>query len=303
VKKIIRIDDLQVFVTTTDAGSLSAAARLLDISPALASVAVQRLEASLGVRLFVRSTRRLRLSDDGERYLSHARQALEALDNGELVLAQGRDEICGTLRLSMPSDIGRNLLLPWLDEFQQLHPKVLLHLRVSDQVADLFTEHLDASIRYGQLADSSLVSLALAPSNRRTVCASPDYIARHGRPETPAELGRHNCLRYVMGEQTFERWSFQTPQGVETVQVLGNRTSDDADIVRRWAVSGLGVVYKSKLDVMDDIRSGRLVEIFPPDYGQPAPLQLVCAHRTSLTPAVQVLRAFLAARFERYVSE
>jgi DNA-binding transcriptional LysR family regulator len=303
VKKIIRIDDLQVFVTTTDAGSLSAAARLLDISPALASVAVQRLEASLGVRLFVRSTRRLRLSDDGERYLSHARQALEALDNGELVLAQGRDEICGTLRLSMPSDIGRNLLLPWLDEFQQLHPKVLLHLRVSDQVADLFTEHLDASIRYGQLADSSLVSLALAPSNRRTVCASPDYIARHGRPETPAELGGHNCLRYVMGEQTFERWSFQTPQGVETVQVLGNRTSDDADIVRRWAVSGLGVVYKSKLDVMDDIRSGRLVEIFPPDYGQPAPLQLVCAHRTSLTPAVQVLRAFLAARFERYVSE
>ncbi|KJH85886.1 LysR family transcriptional regulator [Pseudomonas fluorescens] len=300
---MIRIDDLQVFVTTTDAGSLSAAARLLDISPALASVAVQRLEASLGVRLFVRSTRRLRLSDDGERYLSHARQALEALDNGELVLAQGRDEICGTLRLSMPSDIGRNLLLPWLDEFQQLHPKVLLHLRVSDQVADLFTEHLDASIRYGQLADSSLVSLALAPSNRRTVCASPDYIARHGRPETPAELGRHNCLRYVMGEQTFERWSFQTPQGVETVQVLGNRTSDDADIVRRWAVSGLGVVYKSKLDVMDDIRSGRLVEIFPPDYGQPAPLQLVCAHRTSLTPAVQVLRAFLAARFERYVSE
>ncbi|WP_411829977.1 LysR family transcriptional regulator [Pseudomonas frederiksbergensis] len=300
---MIRIDDLQVFVTTTDAGSLSAAARLLDISPALASVAVQRLEASLGVRLFVRSTRRLRLSDDGERYLSHARQALEALDNGELVLAQGRDEICGTLRLSMPSDIGRNLLLPWLDEFQQLHPKVLLHLRVSDQVADLFTEHLDASIRYGQLADSSLVSLALAPSNRRTVCASPDYIARHGRPETPAELGGHNCLRYVMGEQTFERWSFQTPQGVETVQVLGNRTSDDADIVRRWAVSGLGVVYKSKLDVMDDIRSGRLVEIFPPDYGQPAPLQLVCAHRTSLTPAVQVLRAFLAARFERYVSE
>jgi DNA-binding transcriptional LysR family regulator len=178
-----------------------------------------------------------------------------------------------------------------------------LHLRVSDQVADLFTEHLDASIRYGQLADSSLVSLALAPSNRRTVCASPDYIARHGRPETPAELGGHNCLRYVMGEQTFERWSFQTPQGVETVQVLGNRTSDDADIVRRWAVSGLGVVYKSKLDVMDDIRSGRLVEIFPPDYGQPAPLQLVCAHRTSLTPAVQVLRGFLAARFERYVSE
>ncbi|MCW1243182.1 LysR family transcriptional regulator [Pseudomonas sp. SAICEU22] len=303
MKKIIRVDDLQVFVTTTDVGSFSAAARLLDISPALASVAVQRLEASLGVRLFVRSTRRLRLSDDGERYLAHARQALEALGDGELALAQGRDEVAGTLRLSMPSDIGRNLLLPWLDEFQQLHPKVLLQLRVSDQVADLFSEHLDASIRYGQLADSSLVSLALEPSNRRTVCASPDYIARHGRPRTPAELSGHNCLRYVMGEQTFERWSFQTPKGVETVQVAGNRISDDADIVRRWAVTGQGIVYKSRLDVMDDLRSGRLVEVFPPDYGQPAPLQLVCAHRTSLTPAVQMLRAFLAARFERYLSD
>nr|WP_283939145.1 substrate binding domain-containing protein [Pseudomonas sp. T1.Ur] len=225
------------------------------------------------------------------------------MGDGELALAQGRDEVAGTLRLSMPSDIGRNLLLSWLDEFQQVHPKVLLQLRVSDQVADLFSEHLDASIRYGQLADSSLVSLALEPSNRRTVCASPDYIARHGRPQTPAELSRHNCLRYVMGEQTFERWSFQTPRGVETVQVAGNRISDDADIVRRWAVSGLGIVYKSRLDVMDDLRSGRLVEIFPPDYGQPAPLQLVCAHRTSLTPAVQRLRAFLAARFERYLSD
>jgi DNA-binding transcriptional LysR family regulator len=303
VKKVIRVDDLQVFVTTTDAGSFSAAARLLDISPALASVAVQRLEASLGVRLFVRSTRRLRLSDDGERYLAHARRALEVLEDGELALAEGRDEVAGTLRLSVPSDIGRNLLLPWLDEFQQMHPKVLLQLRVSDQVADLFGEHLDASIRYGQLADSSLVSLMLAPSNRRTVCASPDYIARHGLPKTPGELSGHNCLRYVMGEQTYERWIFQTADGLETVQVAGDRISDDADIARRWAVAGQGIVYKSKLDVMDDIRSGRLVEIFPAEYGQPAPLQLVCAHRTSLTPSVQVLRAFLSARCERYINE
>lgn len=303
VKKIIRIDDLQVFVTTTSAGSFSAAARLLDISPALASVAVQRLEASLGVRLFVRSTRRLRLSDDGERYLAHARRALEVLEDGEHALAEGRDEVAGTLRLSVPSDIGRNLLLPWLDEFQQMHPKVLLQLRVSDQVADLFGEHLDASIRYGQLADSSLVSLMLAPSNRRTVCASPDYIARRGLPKTPGELSGHNCLRYVMGEQTYERWIFQTAHGLETVQVAGDRISDDADIARRWAVAGQGIVYKSKLDVLDDLRSGRLVEIFPAEYGQPAPLQLVCAHRTSLTPAVQVLRAFLSARCERYIND
>lgn len=301
MKKVVRIDDLQVFVTTATAGSFSAAARQLDISPALASGAVQRLEGSLGARLFVRSTRRLRLSEHGERYLSHARQALDALSNGEFALDKGRDEIAGTIRLSMPSDIGRNVLLPWLDEFQQLHPKVSLHLRVSDQVADLFGEHLDASIRYGQLADSSLVSLALASLNRRTVCASPDYLTRRGVPKSPEDLNGHNCLRYVMGEQTHERWSFHTPEGVKAIQVAGDRISDDADIVRRWAVAGVGVVYKSKIDVMDDLRSGRLVEIFPPDYGQPAPLQLVCAHRASLTPAVQILRSFLCERFEKLV--
>ncbi|MBH3404716.1 LysR family transcriptional regulator [Pseudomonas glycinae] len=303
VKKIVRVDDLQVFVTTAAAGSFSAAARLLDISPALASGAVQRLEGSLGARLFVRSTRRLRLSDDGERYLSHARQALEALENGEIALSEGRDEIAGTIRLSIPSDIGRNVLLRWLDDFQQLHPKVLLQLRVSDQIADLVGEQLDASIRYGLLADSSLVSLALAPSNRRTVCASPDYLARHGRPAAPEELGNHNCLRFVMGEQTYERWSFHSADGVRTVQVTGDRVSDDADIVRRWAVAGFGIVYRSKIDVLDDLRSGRLVELFPADVGQPAPLQLVCPHRTSLTPAVQALRTFLAQRFERYVAQ
>lgn len=302
VKKIIRIDDLQVFATTAEAGSFSAAARLLDISPALASGAVQRLERCLGIRLFVRSTRRLRLSDDGQRYLPHALAALDTLENGELALVQGREDISGTLRLSMPSDIGRNLLLPWLDEFQRRHPGVRLQLRLSDQVADLFGEHLDASIRYGQLADSSLVSLALAPANRRTLCASPAYIARRGLPETPEALSGHNCLRYVMGEQTFERWSFHTPDGVKTVQISGDRISDDADIVRRWAVAGIGIAYKSGLDVLEDVRSGRLVEIFPPAYGQPAPLQLVCPHRASLRPAVQALRAFLVEQFERYVA-
>nr|WP_318297010.1 LysR family transcriptional regulator [Pseudomonas cichorii] len=302
MKKIVRLDDLQIFVTTATAGSLSAAARLLSISPALASSAVHRLESSLGVRLFIRSTRRLRLSDDGERYLPHAKQALEALEKGEHLLIQDRQEIAGTIRLSMPSDLGRNVLLPWLDEFKEMHSKVQLQLRISDQVADLYSEHLDASIRYGQLADSSLVSLSLAPLNRRTVCASPAYLKRHGIPKSPEELASHNCLRYVMGEQTHERWSFNISEGVQTVQVSGDRVSDDADIVRRWAVAGFGIIYKSRIDVVNDVRNGRLVEVFPENYGQPAPLQLVCAHRTSITPAVQVLKSFLSSRLETFMA-
>ncbi|WP_459616669.1 LysR family transcriptional regulator [Bordetella sp. 2513F-2] len=293
---MIRLDDLQVFVHTADAGSLSAAARRLGITPALASSAMQRLERALGVRLLVRSTRRMRLSDEGERYLPHARATLAALRNGQQALDLGRAGITGVLRLSVPSDLGRNVLLPWLDAFQALHPRLALRLHISDRTADFFERPLDAGIRYGLLADSGLVALPIAPSNRRTLCASPEYIARHGAPRTPPALRGHNCLRYVMGEHIHERWTFHLPDGAVTVAVEGDRVSDDADVVRRWAVAGQGLLYKSRLDVAADLAAGRLVELFPPEYGEPAPLQLVSAHRASLTPAIQQLREFLAAR-------
>ncbi|WP_263770414.1 LysR family transcriptional regulator [Propionivibrio soli] len=294
---MVRLDDLQVFVHAAQLGSFSAAARQLDLSPALASGGVQRLESELGLRLFVRSTRRMRLSPDGERYLPHAQAILSAVAGGEEALAQGRAEIGGVLRLSVPSDLGRNVLLPWLDEFQEQHPKLSLHLRMSDQTADFFREPLDVGIRYGRLADSSLVSLPLAPDNRRTVCASPAYLARAGAPRVPEDLRQHNCLRYVMGDEVYDRWTFQLPNGAQTIKVNGDRVCDDADVVRRWAVAGYGVVYKSRLDVLPDLQAGRLVEIFPPEFGQPTPLQLVCAHRSALTHTVQRLREFLAIRF------
>ncbi|WP_397452359.1 LysR family transcriptional regulator [Pseudomonas sp. NA-150] len=290
---MLRLDDLLIFVQTAEAGSFSAAARQMDLTPSLASSCIQRLERELDARLFVRSTRRLRLSEDGERYLPHARSILAAVEGGQHVLAQERREISGTLRLSAPSDFGRNVLAPWLDEFQQSHPGLSLHLRISDQNADFFQQSLDAVIRYGVLADSGLVSLPLAPGNLRTLCAAPAYLERFGTPQTPDDLRQHNCLRYVMGEVTHERWSFQLPDGAQTVTVTGNRVSDDADVVRRWAVAGLGLIYKSRLDVFADLEAGRLVEIFPTTYGEPAPLQLVSSHRTAVTPALQKLREFL----------
>jgi DNA-binding transcriptional LysR family regulator len=290
---MIRLDDVQVFVQTADAGSFSAAARQMDITPAFASSAVQRLERALAARLFVRSTRSMRLSEDGERYLPHARTALAALDSGNQALARARGKIGGLLRLSAPSDLGRNLLLPWLDVFQQRHPKISFQLRISDRAADLLREPVDAAIRYGALVDSSLVARPLAAHNRRALCAAPSYIERHGLPKTPEDLLKHNCLRYVWGEQIHERWSFHLPRGVRTVSVSGDRISDDADVVRRWAVAGLGLTYKSRIDVSPDLRSGRLVEVFSGSYGEPAPLHVVSAHRSMLTPAVQRLCDFL----------
>ncbi len=293
---MVRLDDVQMFLQATDAGSFSAAARRLDLTPALASRAMQRLERALGVRLFLRSTRSMRLSEDGERYLPHARAVVEAVAGGKLALAEARGEIAGSLRLSAPSDIGRNILMNWLDAFQTQYPKISLHLRLSDRAVDLLRLPLDAAIRYGVPRDSSLIAQPLAPDNRRALCASPAYLERCGTPGCPADLLDHNCLRYVWGEQVHDRWSFHTPSGLEWVTVAGDRVSDDADVVRRWAVAGHGLVYKSRIDVSADLHAGRLVQVFPTSYGEAAPWNLVIAHRSLLTPAIQRLHEFLQER-------
>jgi len=293
---MIRLDDLQIFVQTVEAGSFSDAARQLNIAPKLASSAVLRLEKGLGARLFVRSTRSMQLSDVGERYLPHARAMLAALLQGQRALANDRVELSGPLKLSAPSDFGRNLLAPWLDEFQHQHPALSLHLRISDRAADLLRQPLDAAVRYGALADSSLVALPLIDGNRRTLCAAPSYLARRGRPTGVDELKRHNCLRFVWSEQVHERWRFTLPKGERVVSVSGDRISDDADIVRRWAVAGEGLIYKSKLDLTDDLVAGRLVEVFPSAFCEEAPLNMVCTDRERLTPAIARLRDFLSDR-------
>ncbi|MBF3017324.1 LysR family transcriptional regulator, partial [Pseudomonas aeruginosa] len=170
---MLRYDDLQVFVHTSDSGSLSAAARQLEISPAVASAALKRLENELEVRLFARSTRSLRLTPEGDAFLLHARASLRSLEEGRRLLQGGKDQIAGVLQLSAPSDFGRNLLLPWLDEFQARYPQLSLRLLLGDRVTDLYRQPVDVAIRYGAPADSSLVALPLAPDNRRVLCAAP----------------------------------------------------------------------------------------------------------------------------------
>ena len=245
--KMIRLDDVQIFVYTVDYGSFSEAARQLNIAPAHASASVQRLEKALDTRLFTRSTRSMQLSEAGERYLPHARVMIGALEQGQQALANSRGTLSGPLRLSAPSDFGRNLLLPWLDEFQHRHPGLSLYVKMSDRAADLIRQPLDAVVRYGALPDSSLLAMKLVDNNRRALCAAPSYLERHGAPAKIEDLRRHNCLRYVWSEQIHERWRFTPPGGDRTVAVTGNRISDDADAVRRWAIAGEGLIYKKLL--------------------------------------------------------
>ncbi|WP_282340778.1 LysR family transcriptional regulator [Pseudomonas sp. PS02288] len=291
---MLRLDDLQVFVRTAELGSLFAAARLLDLSPAVASAALKRLEQELASRLFTRSTRSLRLTAEGEQYLVFARNALQNLAEGRDLLLSGRAEIGGLLQLSAPSDLGRNLLLPWLDTFQRAHPQLQLRLLLGDRNADLFRQPVDIALRYGAPEDSSLVALPVAPGNRRVLCASPEYLAAHGEPRRLEDLGAHNCLLYMIAGRLHDRWSFSDGRRERGVTVSGDRSSDDADVVRRWALAGRGLVYKSWLDVAADVQAGRLRVLLSGMPGDAAPLNLICAHRAQLNRAVHLLREHVA---------
>lgn len=295
---MLRLDDLALFIRTAELGSLSAAARELDISPAVASAGLKRLEGQLQARLILRSTRSLRLTPEGEQFLVHARNALHSLESGRQALAGGKDTISGALHISAPSDFGRNVLLPWLDQFQQTHPQLSLRLLLSDHVADLFRQPVDIALRYGEPEDSSLVALPIAPANRRVLCAAPEYFASHGIPRQPDDLRRHNCLLYMLGGRVHERWSFAAGKRSLSLSlsVSGDRVSDDADVVRRWAVAGQGVVYKSWLDVAGDVQAGRLQLALTDYLGEPTPLNLICAHRDQLSKPVHLLREFLQQR-------
>ncbi|AKQ54538.1 LysR family transcriptional regulator [Bordetella hinzii] len=294
-----RFEDLRIFVSAAVAGSFSAAARELGLTPAVASAAVKRLEHALGVRLFVRSTRSLRLTPEGERYRDHAKAALAALEAGRGSVQRDRRSISGTLSLSMPSDLGRHVLLPWLDDFQRRHPRIRLQVRISDRLTDLHRQGVDIAIRYGEPDDSRMIALPLAPDNRRVLCGAPDYFARHGMPRSPEDLRQHNCLTFMLSDAPHDRWRFERDGQVSEITVAGDRAADDGDVVRRWALAGDGLAYKSRFDVAEDLRAGRLVAALPDYEGERSPVYLLCVERSRLSPAVRRLRDFLSARFAR----
>jgi len=297
------LNDLDIFVRTADNGSLSATARALDLTPAAASAALKRLEAELGVQLFVRSTRSLRLTPHGEQFLAQCRPAVAALQQAGQQLASGAQALRGVLKLSAPSDLGRNVLLPWLDAFQDQHPEVDLRLQLADRTANVYSEPVDAAFRYGQPPDSGLVALPLAPANRRVLCAAPSYLARHGAPATPHALSAHQCLCFMLGDDINDRWRFSQPGAPAiSVRVRSSNVANDGDAVRRWAVLGRGIAYKSGLDVGADLAQGRLQALCADWTTEAVPLFLVVPGRRQLTPLVRRLHQFIAQRCRQMAS-
>ncbi|MBO2669628.1 LysR family transcriptional regulator [Shewanella algae] len=287
------LQDLKIFSETARQGNLSRVAQQLDLTPAATSAAIKRLEAQLNTVLFVRSTRSLRLTQEGEIFLQHCNEALNILDDGFQAIQRGQSLLKGKLQLSLPSDLGRNLLLPILDEFMERHPQVSIRVQISDRLTDIYRQPVDIAIRYGLPADSALIALPLCRQNDRVLCASPDYIARFGAPGSPEELAQHNCLCFMLADATHSRWHFQSTSGQITVQVKGDRVADDGELVRRWAVAGKGIAYKSRLDISEELKNGQLLQLCPEWRGEEAPLNMLCADRRQLSPLVIALREHL----------
>lgn len=294
---MIRLDDLTLFIRSAALGSFSNAARETDLLPGQVSAAIQRLERDLDIRLFARSTRSLRLTPEGAAYLPYAQEVLATLREGSERLRPQSAELQGSLQVTAPLDLGRNVLLPWLTEFRRRHPKLNLRLSLSDHVSDVFRDPVDVAIRYGDIEDASFVALPLAPSNRRVLVASPDYLARHGAPAALDDLAGHCCLLYQLGGRIYDKWIFPLPSGGNRrITVAGPLASDSADIVRLWALAGEGIAYKSWLDVSADVAAGRLRVLLGARSGQLVPLQMVCPHRKQFSPAIRQLQAMLAER-------
>lgn len=292
--------DLSLFVHTADSGSISRAAEKLDMTSAAASAALKRLEKQLEITLFIRSTRQLRITVEGERFLVYCREALSNLAAGKASVQALAGKVAGELRISAPSDIGRNLLIPWMDEIMEQHPDLSINVLLGDSLADFYMDRVDLAVRYGNQNDSSMVVFKLALI-RRILCASPHYIAAFGMPQSLDELARHNCLLFQRNSRTDDLWEFVVSNNDNAerikLKVSGNRSANDSDVVRRWNIAGKGISYKSQIDVLHDLKSGRLVQILPEYHSAPIELSLVCPSRKQITPAVLLLRDMLRVKF------
>lgn len=296
------LDNMRVFVRVVEQDSMSAAGRLLRLSPAVVSHRIQALESHLGVRLLNRTTRRVQPTEQGLAFYQACQEVLAAVERAENVVAGAGGAPQGSLRVTAPLGFTRRILAPLVPEFQQLHPKVTLQLRCSEHLIDLLTESVDVAIRLAILSDSSLISRKILDCER-LLCAAPAYLAEHGSPETPEALLDHNCLLLRFpGSQQF-RWTLETPDGPKTFSVQGRFDADDGDVLTGWALEGRGIVLKTLWEVAEHIRDGRLLPVltgFPPE---PVSLSVLYPHRRLLPARVRAFSDFAVTRFAEEIGK
>lgn len=283
------LEDLQVVLKVAEFRSITAAATHLNMRTATASVAVKRVESALGMELFIRTTRNLRLSSAGERYIPHCEQALLMLDQAKQQMKDDQNIVDGEVRIALPSDLGRNLVTPWLDDFMETNPKVTLKTNISDSHIDFYRDSVNIALRYGSPNDANLYGFKIC-NVPRLLCATEAYLDKNGTPKHPQELTEHNGVFYQLNDMTFDVWTFSHEGKEHKIKMSGNRTSNDGDLVRRWCVAGKGIAVKSCLDMSTDLLAGNVVSLMPTFKPTPTELWLICPSRQLITPAVRLLR-------------
>lgn len=289
-----RAREMEVFAAVVDAGSLSAAGRRLGLTPSAVGRTVDRIEARLGVRLMLRTTRQLTLSAEGQSYLAAARRILADIEDAEQSVAdQGAPR--GRLRVSVALAHGRLVIVPLLREFTALHPHILVDIGLTDGLVDVAAGQADVAIRFGLLADSGLTARKLGETGR-VVVASPDYLARRGEPKVPEDLLTHDCLNF-----NFRRaepvWPFRRDGRDFALTVHGPVEANNGETLTQLARDGVGITRVGAFSAVDDIREGRLIpllEAFNP--GDREPIHAVFVGGANMPARVRVFVDFLTER-------
>ena len=291
--------DLSFFTLLARQPSLAAAAQLLGVTPPAVSRRLAALEQRLGVRLLNRTTRRLSLTPQGERYLEHGEQILRDIESLERSLSASHESPCGLLRINATFGFGRRHLAPLIADFAKLWPEVEIILQLTDRPLDLTEHAMDIGIRFGEPFDACILAWKIA-ANRRLLCASPDYLARHGRPLTPRDLATHACIVIRENNAAFNNWQLADGKQQTMVKVRGPLSTNHGEIAVDWALAGHGIVLRSEWDIAGYLRSGQLIRVLEPWLGSSADIHAVFPQRHHLSATVRVFLDFLAERFADY---
>lgn len=284
---------MTMYVAVIEGGSFASAADKLNVSRAMVSKQMQKLEAHLGTRLMNRTTRRLSMTETGRAFYERSAQILLDVEEAEQIAGQMTLTPQGVLRVTIPLSYGQHRLDGILGAYTQAYPLVMLDLAMSDRKVDLVEEGFDVAVRIGILPESDLIARKLG-GERSIACAAPSYLAIHGTPKTPSDLSGHACLGYSLTGGGAD-WRFDSPQGPVVIPIAGPIKADNGDILRLAAVGGAGIAFQPGFIVDDDIAAGRLVRVLPDWHSAEMGVYAVYPSRKHLSAKVRTFVDFLAA--------
>ena len=287
-----KLKQIESFVSVAAKGSLTAAALAEGVAPAVIGRRIDALEERLGVKLLVRTTRRITLTHEGSAFLEDCQRVLTDLGNAEASVSAGGVKASGFLRITAPGGFGRRHVAPLVPRFIALHPDVSVSLNLSDRVVDIVNESVDCAVRVGDLPDSSLVSVRLA-DNRRLCVATPAYLKRAGTPQHPSDLARHECLTLSSDASQTRGWAFSVDGAVTHLRPSGRVDCSDGQVLHDWCVAGLGIAWRSTWEVEHEVAAGLLVSVLDEFAAPPNGIYAVFPQRKHLPLRVRLWIDFL----------